>query len=77
MALKNSHGHPRKKAIQKLLPFLAKAPSHEIRWCEGQNNCSAKILTVDFYSTATSGTIIVSSDGEKYWITQTQGRSIE
>ena len=72
----NSHGQPRKKAIQKLLPFLTESPRHEIRWCTSRSSCGKKTLDEDFYTTATSGTIILGSDGESYWIIQRQERAI-
>ena len=74
---RNSYGHPRKKAIQKLLPFLAEAPSHQIRWCTSQSSCRKEMVDVHFYTTATSGTIIVGSDGKSYWITQRRELVIE
>ena len=73
----NSHGHPRKVAINKVTGFLDEETSHRIKWCTGQSSCRFKNLTTDFLSTATSGTIIVGSDGDSYWIAQRHEHEIE
>ncbi len=77
----NTHGHPRKRAFKKLYGVVDDLdPSgrrQTIRWCSSQNNCYDGRTKKDIYATASSGTVIIGSDGSKYWIIERHERAVK
>lgn len=71
-AFQNRFGHPRKEVLQRLAPFTKSEEVHPMRWGWSERR-RAKFENVTsfkeaIYSTATNGTIVLSSDGTHYWI---------
>ena len=74
-AYRNRFGHPRKVVVQRLTPSTLAEAEHLMRWGWWENRRTKFENINDFaeaiYSTATNGTIVVTSDGSEYWIDYT------
>lgn len=63
----NSYGHPRKVIFERLEPFTETVDGHRVRWATSQTQFQNRTnYTEALYSTATQGTIVVTSDGTGY-----------
>jgi competence protein ComEC len=68
----NSYGHPRRSVIEAVEDYTDSREPHRLRWGWSENN-RAQYADLDayveaVYSTATSGTVVVTSNGQQYEI---------
>ena len=69
-AFTNRHGHPRLEVLERLDDHTGSAPSHQIRHATGSRPNYTFETIQDYqeaiYSTAVSGNIVITSDGQGY-----------
>lgn len=70
----NSFGHPRRSVIYLLYPYTEKTSTHTMRygWYAGNREYHYRDMHYSresIYSTASSGTIVVHTDGSEWWMT--------
>ncbi len=66
---RNSHGHPRKSVLDTLAPYTENDSNHRMRWWTSQSQFKDEYgYTEAIYSTGSNGDIVVTSDGESWWM---------
>ncbi len=67
----NSYGHPRKEVIERVAAYTEEAKPHAFRWYTSTDEAqNLKTYKEAIYGTASSGTIVVESDGDNYTVIQ-------
>jgi len=67
---KSVHGHPSEEVVKRLEPFTKSAPEHTMVYSSGNRNHyrwhKIENYKESIYSTAASGNIVITSDGQDY-----------
>ena len=70
----NKYGHLAKEVFDRVRPCTSRASAHSVVFCDGPFRCKEKSNeTRTVYSTASSGTVVVKSDGSGWEVSEDGG----